>query len=444
MRVYLDAIGCRLNQSEIESLARQLRQAGHDIVGDVSQADKVVLNTCAVTSEATRDARQRIHRFRRRNDGAEILLTGCYATVAPEEVAALPEVGQVVTNAGKQRLLQILDPLSDKRLPLYEQEPIMRDLLLRQLANNRAFVKVQDGCDNKCTFCITTIARGQGRSRSLGDIVAEVQALVAAGYLEVVLTGVHLGSYGHDLGNWDGLRDLVAALLRHCDIPRLRLSSLEPWDINVDFFSLWEEPRLLPHLHLPLQSGSDRVLRLMARKTRRDAFRELARAAREQIPHLHLSTDLIAGFPGESEADHRQTLDFAQEIGFGRLHVFTYSRRPGTAAATMPGQLPKHTRKQRAAELIALGEALSLSFHTQQVGRVRPVLWEAALGADDNGLRWTGHTDNFIRVTAYGPADLFNRITPAYLTEARPDGMSARLAEAVKSGFGAEMAGNVC
>jgi threonylcarbamoyladenosine tRNA methylthiotransferase MtaB len=443
MRVFLDAIGCRLNQSEIESLARQLRLAGHDIVDDVAQADKVVLNTCAVTAEATADARSRARRFQRQNAGADILLTGCYATIAPAEVAALPGVRQVVTNPDKQHLLRILDPHSDERQPIYEQEPIMRELLLRRLTNARAFVKVQDGCDNKCTFCITTVARGEGRSRRLGDIVAEVQALAAAGYQEVVLTGVHLGSYGHDLGNRSGLRELAAALLRHTDIPRLRLSSLEPWDIDAQFFSLWEDQRLLPHLHLPLQSGSDRILRLMARKTRRDSFRELAQAARAQIPHLHLSTDLIAGFPGELDDDHRQTVDFAQEIGFGRLHVFTYSRRPGTAAATMPGQLPKHTRKQRAAELIALGESLGLSFHTRQVGRVRPVLWETALGADENGLRWTGYTDNFIRVSAYGPASLFNQITPAILSEARPDGMSAELVDTVAGEFGTKLSGHV-
>jgi len=443
MRVFLDAIGCRLNQSEIESLARQLLLAGHDIVDDVAQADRVVLNTCAVTSKAARDARNRVHRFQRRNAGAEILLTGCYATIASAEVSALSGVGQVVANADKQQLLQILDPQSDERPPIYEQEPIMRELLLRRLVNSRAFVKVQDGCDNKCTFCVTTVARGEGRSRRLGDIVEEVQALTAAGYREAVLTGVHLGSYGQDLGDSSGLRELVATLLSHTDIPRLRLSSLEPWDIDAGFFSLWEDRRLMPHLHLPLQSGSDHILRLMARKTRRDLFRELAQAARTQIPDLHLSTDLIAGFPGESEVDHQQTLDFAQELGFGRLHVFAYSRRPGTAAATMPGQLPKPIRKQRAAELIALGGALSHSFHAQQAGRVRPVLWEAALGADENGLRWTGYTDNFIRVTAYGPADLFNKITPAFLSEARTDGMSAELVEPATGDFRNDLAGHV-
>ena len=275
---------------------------------------------------------------------------------------------------------------------------------------------------------MTTVARGEGRSRHLGDVVSEIQGLVAAGYREAVLTGVHLGSYGRDLGNGTGLRHLVAAILEHTDIPRLRLSSLEPWDIDPDFFALWENPRLLPHLHLPLQSGSDRILRLMARRTRRAAFRELVAAARAHIPDLSLSTDIITGFPGETEEDFQQSLDFVQEIGFSRLHVFSYSARPGTAAANMPGHLPKEVKKERTTRMIALGERLSLAFHRRYEQDTRPVLWEAVSGADDEGLRWTGYTDNYIRVTAHGGQELFNQIRPATLLAARPDGMSGRLA----------------
>lgn len=427
MKVYLHSIGCRLNQSEIETLARQLLAAGHELVPAPEQADKVVVNTCAVTREAARDARNTTRRIHRGNPGAEILLTGCYATVAPQELARVEGAGRLVPNQEKAGLVKLIDPSASLEPPLFDREPLLRDFLAGEMSNTRAFVKVQDGCDNRCTFCITTVARGPGQSRRRGDIVREIQALAAAGYQEAVLTGVHLGSYGHDLHNRHGLRDLVAAILHDTDIPRLRLSSLEPWDIDGDFFELWQNPRLLPHLHLPLQSGSDRILRLMARRTRRGSFRALVAAARAQIPGLNLSTDLIAGFPGETEADFQETLAFVQEIAFARLHAFTYSARPGTAAAQMGGQAPKAVRKERTRALIALGEQLSLAFHTGFEGKTASVLWERPVGANGQGMRWQGYTDNYIRVTAYGPADLFNRVTPARLHSARPDGMEATL-----------------
>jgi threonylcarbamoyladenosine tRNA methylthiotransferase MtaB len=425
MKVYLHSIGCRLNQSEIETMARQLLAAGHELVPAPEQADKVVVNTCAVTREAARDARNITRRIHRNNPGAEILLTGCYATVAPQELARVEGAGRLVSNPDKARLVQLIDPAASLELPGFDREPLLRDFLAGAMSNTRAFVKVQDGCDNRCTFCITTVARGPAQSRRLGDIVREIQALAAAGYQEAVLTGVHLGSYGHDLHNPHGLRDLVAAILQHTDIARLRLSSLEPWDIDGDFFALWQNPRLLPHLHLPLQSGSDRILRLMARRTRRDSFRALAADARAQIPDLNLSTDLIAGFPGETEADFQETLAFVEEIAFARLHAFPYSARPGTAAATMNGQVPKAARKERTRALIALGERLSLAFHSNYEGKTARVLWEMPVGANGQGLRWQGYTDNFIRATACGPAGLFNQVTTVRLHDAGPEGMEA-------------------
>jgi threonylcarbamoyladenosine tRNA methylthiotransferase MtaB len=219
----------------------------------------------------------------------------------------------------------------------------------------------------------------------------------------------------------------VGAILNNTDIPRLRLSSLEPWDLAPDFFELWANPRLLPHLHMPLQSGSDRILRRMARRTSRASFRELATAARACIPDLNLSTDLIVGFPGETEADFADSLDFVNEIAFARLHVFSYSPRPGTAAARFPDQIRGALKKARTRRMIVLGHSLSLAFHRQYEGTTRPVLWETAVGADENGLRWVGYTDNYVRVTASGAADLLNTVTPAYLGHARPDGMFGEL-----------------
>ncbi len=334
MKVYLGSIGCRLNQSEIETLARQLLASGHEVVSDPEYADKVVINTCAVTGEAAKDARKLTRRIHRRNPKAEILLTGCYATIAPDELSVINGAGRIVPNKEKDGLIHLIDPRANEAATaLYEREPVLRQFLTGATGNTRAFIKVQDGCDNRCTFCVTTIARGQGQSRRLGDVVSEIQALATAGYQEAVLTGVHLGSYGRDLGNGSDLSQLLKAILKRTDIPRLRLSSLEPWDVAPGLFELWADRRLLPHLHLPLQSGSDRILRRMARRTTRTLYRNLATTARENILDLNLSTDLIAGFPGETEADFADSLDFVSEMGFARLHVFNYSRRPGTAAA---------------------------------------------------------------------------------------------------------------
>ena len=424
MKVYLASIGCRLNQSEIETMARQLLANGHEVVPDPALADKVIINTCAVTNEAARDARKLTRRFHRQNDRAEIVLTGCYATIAPDELALVEGAGQIINNRDKERLVQILDPQAKISQPTFDREPIMREFLGSNGGHTRAFVKVQDGCNNRCTFCVTTIARGESRSRRIGDVVAEIKALATAGYQEAVLTGVHMGSFGRDLDEDIVLADLVKTILQHTDIPRLRLSSLEPWDISPDFFSLWENPRLLPHLHVPLQSGSDKILRRMARRTTRADFRELLTDARRHIPELNLSTDLIVGFPGESEEEFRQSYEFVKEIGFSRLHVFTYSRRPGTVAAEMDGQVIKAVKKERVRRMIDLGRELSLAYHRGYENQTVNVLWETAVGADNNGLRWIGYTDNYIRVTATGSNGLFNQVTPTQLSSAKPDGMS--------------------
>lgn len=425
MKVHLRTIGCRLNQSEIETMGRQLLAAGHDLVTEEALADKVIVNTCAVTAAAARDARALTRRIHRANEGAEIFVTGCYATVAPQDLERLGGVARVIPNGDKDRVIQMIDPHA-KLLP-FEQEPILREFLAGIVGRTRAFVKVQDGCDNRCTFCITTIARGKGRSRPLHDVVAEVQALASAGYNEAVLTGVHLGSYGRDQNGRFRLGELVAALLKHTDIPRLRLSSLEPWDITPRFFALWQNSRLLPHLHLPLQSGCDRILRRMGRRTSRAAYKQLVSEARSRIPHLNLSTDVIVGFPGETELDFERSLEYVGEIAFSRLHVFSFNSRPGTAAANMKDQVRTSAKKARARRMIELGNALSLDFYRSYEGETREVLWEANTGADAAGLRWQGYTDNYIRVSASGPAGLFNSITQVRLTGARPDGMSGRV-----------------
>ena len=405
-------------------MARQLMASGHEIVADPTHADKVIINTCVVTREAARDSRSRTRRYHRLNQSAEIILTGCYATITPEELEEIDGVGQIVANRDKERIIQLVDPDISTEVSVYDREPILREYLATQIGRTRAFIKVQDGCDNHCTFCITTVARGKARSRMLGDIVSEIQGLTAAGYKEAILTGVHLGSYGIDLDPDFQLDGLVKAILDNTDILRLRLSSLEPWDIPDGFFDLWSDPRLLPHLHVPLQSGSDNILRRMARRTNRSSFRELVSSARSAIPNLNLSTDLIAGFPGETEKDFEDTFEFVREIDFSRLHVFTFSRRPGTAAALMDGQVPKQVRKSRTRSLIDLGKELSLTYHSRNDGRILSVLWEQAEGSDGNDRNWIGYSENYIRVRARCDSDLTNLVTPTLVSEPRAGGMS--------------------
>ena len=321
MKIYLDTIGCRLNQSEIETMARQFRGAGHEIAASPEGAELAVVNTCAVTNDAASVSRSKIRQIGRAGVN-EIIATGCWATLQPSQAASLPNVLRVVTNDRKDLLVPDVLNLPPSTFDL---EPIQRQPLPGLHRRTRAFVKVQDGCDNHCTFCVTTVARGESRSRSVADVIFDIQSALGGGSNEIVLTGVHLGSWGYDFGS--NLQDLIRAILRETDTPRLRLSSLEPWDLDADFFSLWNPStsagRLMPHLHLPLQSGCESTLRLMARKTTPASFRQLVAAARNAIPDVAITTDIIAGFPGETDDEFAESLAFVREMNFAGGHVFT-------------------------------------------------------------------------------------------------------------------------
>lgn len=418
MKVFLNMVGCRLNQSEIETFARQFRSAGHSIVAAPEEADLVVINTCAVTSQAASDSRQKIRQAARAG-AQEIIATGCWATVNPDGAAALPGVTRVIDNAAKDVLVpQVLQLPAEA----FDLEPVEREPLPGARARTRAFIKVQDGCDNRCTFCITTIARGKSRSRTEAAVIADIQAALAGGAQEVVLTGVHLGSWGYDLSPRLRLADLIRMILKESDLPRLRLSSLEPWDLDTDFFSLWEDARLCRHLHLPLQSGCAATLKRMARKTTPESFARLVEAARRQIPGVAVTTDIIAGFPGETDSEFEESLDFVREMAFAGGHVFTYSARQGTAAARMPAQVPHPVRKERNARLReALAES-ARSYREAFLDQELPVLWESTTGCGPDGWEVTGLTDNYIKITAVAPQDVWNTIRPVRLRTLKDDG----------------------
>ncbi len=422
MRIHLRTLGCRLNQSEIETMARHFRRQGHEIVDDPALADQIVVNTCAVTEDASRASRRLVRGLNRANTAAQITVTGCYAQIAPDQIAVIPGVARVVDNGAKD---QLVTAITGQTLEPFDLEPITRDTPTH-LARTRAFVKVQDGCDNACTFCVTTIARGEGRSRDLNDIIGEIHLLTAMGYQEAVLTGVHLGSYGQDRGAHAGLITLVKAILADTDIPRLRLSSLEPWDLTPDFFELWHDPRLCPHLHLPLQSGCDATLKRMLRKTTQVQFRALLQAARAAIPDPCITSDVIVGFPGETDEEFAISEAFIRDLEFAGMHVFRYSKRPGTAAARMRNHLPEAVKKARSETLIALAAEQERRYAERHVGTERPVVWEHVSGATQDGFVNVGYTDNYIRVTAIHPRALTGHLLPARLADYDPVKQTAR------------------
>ncbi len=412
MKVYLDFLGCRLNEAELQEWARDFRRAGHQIVADPALARVCVVNTCAVTSEASRKSRQRIRHIHKLNPDAAIVAAGCDATFEGRSLAELPGVVVVLDNRQKRHLVErtleaLGEPVPDFRQVDAPYHPFAG-------SRTRAFLKVQDGCNNRCTYCLVRILRGEERSKPPDEVLAEVHRLVESGYKEIVLTGVHLAAYGRDQGTT--LAELTARILAETDVPRLRLSSLEPWDIPEDFFSLWSDPRLGQHLHLPLQSGCDATLRRMGRKITSAQFADLVRRAREAIPGLTVTTDLMVGFPGETDEEFRESLDFVRSMGFGHIHLFPFSPRPGTPAARLPGRPDGRTVRKRLEEVRRVAREGKLAHMARFVGEVRPVLWESHDETGDGWL-WSGLTDNYIRVRAATPAgvDLHNRILPTRL-----------------------------
>ncbi len=395
MKIHLKALGCRLNEAELEQWSQQFRTAGHHIVPSVPEADVLILNTCAVTQDASGKSRRLMHRLYRENPEARLVVSGCYATLQAHEVADTLGVDLVVPNTEKDQLPQkVMQAFAWPAMPEMATEPGETPLFLR--GRHRAFIKIQDGCRYRCTFCIVTVARGDERSRSEADIIQEINQLHQQGIQEVVLTGVHVGGYGSDIGS--SLFTLVQTILRETDIPRIRFASVEPWDLPEAFFSLFENRRLLPHMHLPLQSGADSVLRRMARRCKTAEFARLVTEARTQIPDFNVTTDIIVGFPGETEEEWAQTLDYVQSIGFGHMHIFTYSPREGTKAARLAEPVAENIKKQRSQTLHAIGERLKQEWLAKQCGKTVPVLWEYAKTQDDGQKFYTGHTPNYCKV----------------------------------------------
>ena len=432
MRVYLTSLGCKLNQAEIESLARELVSNGHTVVGSPRDADWAIVNTCTVTHVAARKSRQLIRQLHHANDALHIAVTGCYADRSPEQIQALNGVALVVPNAEKETLPARLTAMWVGEDGSVSQRVVGSPQTLS--ARTRALVKIQDGCDNRCTYCIVTIARGPQQSRAPQDVLAEVQARLAEGYQEIVLTGVNIGAYGRDSGRhqvtspaegWT-LARLVGHLLEATDMRRLRLSSIEPWDVTDDLLALWPNQRLCRHLHLPLQSGCDATLRRMGRNYRTHDFMQIATEVRRRVPDVSLTTDVIVGFPGESDAEFAASISFVERVALARLHVFRYSPRPGTAACSFDGQVPSPAARERSQAMIALGQRMAMAFHARFVRQQVQVLFESADRMGDVAL-WNGLTDNYVRVSAPYPQDLSNSLAVVHCETANTRGLQGRV-----------------
>ncbi|OED36872.1 tRNA (N(6)-L-threonylcarbamoyladenosine(37)-C(2))-methylthiotransferase MtaB [Chromatiales bacterium (ex Bugula neritina AB1)] len=393
MNIHLKALGCRLNEAELESWALEFQQAGHSLVNNVDQADLTVINTCAVTREAVKKSRKTINRLRRENPTGKLVVSGCFVSTGESGSATDLGVDMVVDNKDKDLLVKrVNDRWNIPIMPEGATLPGESTLFARN--RHRAFIKVQDGCRYRCSYCIVTVARGAEKSRSVSDIVAQINQLDNAGIKEAVLTGVHVGGYGSDINS--NLTELVTEILKSTSVPRLRFASVEPWDLGEGFFSLFDNPRLLPHMHLPIQSGSDTVLRRMSRRCHTSEFSALVEQARAQHPDFNVTTDIIVGFPGETESEWQETLDFVHATEFGHIHIFNYSARAGTKAASMQHQIADEIKQQRSRQLHEIAASRKLAFLDRQIGSTAEVLWEGITARDSELL--LGYTPNYTRV----------------------------------------------
>ncbi len=418
MKVYFDTIGCRLNQSEVEKMAGSFSDAGHEIVSSSADADLVIVNTCAVTNNAVADSRQSIRRSSRTKK-AQIVVTGCWATLEPDAVMSLDGVVQVIPNAHKSELTETVLGILDYHIG----QNSGRQALPGQKMRTRAFIKAQDGCNNGCTFCVTRVARGRSVSSSTKSILEDIQFAVESGVKEVVLTGVNLGSWGRDFNHPSNLKDLIKTVLADTDIVRLRLSSLEPWNLDEGFFELWENPRLCRHLHLSLQSGCDRTLERMRRRGDTHAYRNVVKAARQVSPLIAITTDIIVGFPGENENDFMESCKFIQEMEFASGHVFTFSPRQHTPAYSFADQVHPAEKKLRFKVVKELFNLSQQRYSEQFVDQSLQVLWERSKTND--GVTWqlSGLSDNYLRIRSESKSNLWNEISVVKLNHSDNSGM---------------------
>ena len=411
--VAIETHGCKLNQADTSVLADEFARAGYRLVDADHPSDVFVLNSCTVTHVADRKARHAIRAARRRSPGGTIVAAGCYAERDPRSLAALEAVDLVVGNRDKSSLVrQVAEWRGEPPVPCAVGEEF--EAVSPRMLRTRASVKIQEGCDQVCAYCIVPRVRGRERSIPPARLVDDINRFASRGYREVVLTGTQLGSYGFDLPGTD-LAGLLVLILEETDMERLRVSSLQPQEVTPALLELWSDPRLCPHFHLPLQSGSDAVLGRMRRRYTAADYEDSVRRIRRAVPGAAVTADVIAGFPGETDDDFDQSYSLLERLELAALHVFPYSARPGTSAAHFGPQVLPEVKRDRVRRLIDLSECHARNFRASLVGEVRSVLWEEGRESGD-GTEWTGLTNNYVRARTESRVDLANRITPARVT----------------------------
>ena len=431
MRVAFYTLGCKLNQAETESLVGQFSQSGFQLVSPNDAADIYIANTCTVTHIADRKSRHWLRLARRRNPRALIIATGCYAQRSRQELAPLADL--VVDNTEKENLLTLTQTLRE----LGESEA-KQSQMPAATVRTRSLIKIQDGCRSPCTYCIVPKVRPREYSLPASQIIGEVKQKVALGYKEAVLTGTKIGSYKDTVlsaskGSDINLRDLVQRILDDTGIQRLRLSSLQPSEIFSEFLALWQDERLCRHFHLALQSGSETVLQRMGRSYSLEQYHRAINLIKETIPGVAITTDIMVGFPGESDAEFEQSYSFCQQAGFANIHVFPFSSRPETAAAKMPGQIKDKVKQERNQRMLELSRSSRRHFCEQFLGQTMSVLWEKEMptsssilgeaGTSPSSGIYSGLTSNYIRVFAHSEKPLSNEITPVELVEFHNQGI---------------------
>ncbi len=418
-RVAFATLGCKVNQYDTQAMQELFENAGYEIVSFQELADVYVINTCTVTQTSDKKSRQLVSRAHAQNPRGMVVVTGCYAQQSPERAMELPGVRLVLGTAERNQIVAHVERAWEETANCVRdirKERVFEEISAVHEGKTRAHLKIQDGCDQYCSYCIIPYVRGPVRSRQLAQVVSEAKKLAQAGFCEIVLTGIHLMSYGKDLADTE-LIDAVDAITEIDGIRRIRLGSLEPAWIEERVVRAWaENPKVCRQFHLSLQSGCDTVLKRMNRRYTAAKYAEAVACLRENMPGCAITTDVIAGFAGETEEEHRKTLAFAEKMAFARMHVFPYSQRKGTKAAEMPGQVPKAVREKRAQELIALGERMAKEYLHAAIGSVQDVLIEHS----ENG--WgEGYTGTYIRTRAPGKE---NEIVRVRITGVDDDGLA--------------------
>lgn len=431
-RVALATLGCKVNQYDSAALAAIFRERGYRQVAFTDLADVYIINTCTVTHLGDRKSRQLVRRAVRTNPGALIVVTGCYAQVYPEKVAVLPGVDLIVGTGDRAKIVDLVEATVKGAGPVQVVSSLAPGCAFEEITalplheRTRAFLKIQEGCHNFCTYCIVPYARGPLRSRRPENILAAARALVAAGYKEIVLTGIHTGAYGQDLTGGITLAGLLSRLALIPGLARIRLSSIEPHDITLELVeTLTGSPVFCRHLHVPLQSGDNQVLQRMGRRYTAGEYARLVQVLRENIPGLGLTTDVMVGFPGETSEQFNHTYQFLRETSFSRLHVFKYSPRPGTAAANLPEQVEPGRKEKRSRRLIKLSEQLAVNFAASLLGEKLEVLVERRLPAKDGW--YEGFSDNYVRVALPGYEGLIGEIVYVIAEEVQDTGIKGRI-----------------